>query len=389
MVASSFLAVQGRRVTDTIWSESRDRLIVTYEVEIEGREIRVAFRDVKKKLSQRHSREYRKLDRVFVLFFDRTGSYGGVSFSGIVPEAFMVPSAVEYEKSDNGYFPLHDEPVLTFRRNGEEDRMELTIPFYLAYYEGKQKYKLFSVCKMGRIKIAPEPRQASRESMQTVVQTVTTSMEIDAGNEGVTEALSCIHTVVTLLDAQTGLPFSDGLQYEITRLRLMQHEVDNEEVQEKIRETLTRCEVKKEQLESKASVEAIQAQQRVDQLARQAEAGARARQDSIEAAAQRESKAKEKRNLWLIIGGVGVAILCFAGNQVFQHLRNVRNQRSMMELSQSLARQAENDAMRRAHSYARCKANQTVHKAMNKGRDALREKGGRPGKDGGKKKFSI
>ena len=98
------------------------------------------------------------------------------------------------------------------------------------------------------------------------------------------------------------------------------------------------------------------------------------------------AKEQEKRNIWLIASGVGAVILCFAGNQVFQHVRNVRNQRNMMEMSQSLARQAESDAMRRARSYARCKARQTVNKTIQKGKQATSQKVKLRGKKGN---FSI
>lgn len=76
----------------------------------------------------------------------------------------------------------------------------------------------------------------------------------------------------------------------------------------------------------------------------------------------------------MIIGGVILAALCFIGNQVFQHFRNIRNQRSMMEMQQDIARRAENEAKRHAQNFARRKTNEVVNSARRSTQELVRNK---------------
>ena len=87
-----------------------------------------------------------------------------------------------------------------------------------------------------------------------------------------------------------------------------------------------------------------------------------------------QAEAEKKRNIWMIIGGVILAALCFIGNQVFQHFRNIRNQRSMMEMQQDIARRAENEAKRHAQNYARRKTNEVVNNARRSTQEMVRNK---------------
>lgn len=97
-----------------------------------------------------------------------------------------------------------------------------------------------------------------------------------------------------------------------------------------------------------------------------------AAQDSIAAMAKQEAEAAQQRNMWLIIGGIILAVLGFVGNQVFQHVRNARNQRNMMSMQQSMVQRAENEAKRRAQSMARQKVNQVQNAARRKSQDYVR-----------------
>ena len=74
----------------------------------------------------------------------------------------------------------------------------------------------------------------------------------------------------------------------------------------------------------------------------------------------------------MIIGAMILGLLGFGGNQVAQHMRNAKNQKSMMEMQQNVIKRAENEAKRRAQSYARNKAHQVVGQAKQKGRQAVR-----------------
>ena len=51
-------------------------------------------------------------------------------------------------------------------------------------------------------------------------------------------------------------------------------------------------------------------------------------------------KTKKQRNFWMIVGGVLLAILLFVGNQTFQHFRNVKNQKNMMDMQANAVKNA-------------------------------------------------
>ena len=71
----------------------------------------------------------------------------------------------------------------------------------------------------------------------------------------------------------------------------------------------------------------------------------------------------------MTLGAIILAILGFVGNAVFKHFRDLRNQKNIMQMQESIARQAGQDATRRARELARNKA----HQAVNRGKGKLRE----------------
>lgn len=350
---------------DTLYTSDRDRIIISYELDRTDSHLTVQFTNVQKKLSTANSEKFKKLNEVVVLFFDRTGNYRDMTFSNMVPEAFMIPSNIDYEKSDCGYFLLQDHLGLSFK-TGKNDEVELSIPIYLAHYEGKRRYKLFAKSQSLKIKSRHDSSLRQSPDGQSGPQGNSTTIEIEEDNNEITEVLSCISAVTMLLATQERLPFSDGLQYEITRLRLMKDKVTDAEVGMKISEALTMCEAKKNELENKAAEE-----ERQQKMAAERE---KARQDSIAATEQLQAKKEKERNVWMIAGGVVLAVLCFVGNQVFQHFRSMKNQKNMLEMQQSIAQQAENEAKRRARNLARSQTKQVVNNTMRKGKDAVRKK---------------
>ena len=83
---------------------------------------------------------------------------------------------------------------------------------------------------------------------------------------------------------------------------------------------------------------------------------------------------EKKRNLWMIIGGIVLAILAFIGNQVFQGIRNKRNQMRMMNMQQNIADKAEAEAKRQARNAIRTQRNRIEAGAKRKVSDAVRSK---------------
>lgn len=354
---------------DTLWTTEKDRLIISYRVERQESGVTIHFSDVQKRLSPGHSRKYKKLDEVVVLFFDRTGSYQDMRFLDMVPEAFMVPSGLRYAPSEQGYFFLQDHPLLSFDVLTAEEAT-VSVPVYLAHYEGKRKYELFGVCRGLDIKVNTGQASASAQKLKSIMQTITSEEESDADNEETMEALSSIKIVAMLLEAQTSYPYSEDLQYEIARLKLMHEKTDNKELDRKIKETLVACDIKRKELEQVSLLARQEAERQAMQTAQQE----RVRQDSIQTAEQQRQTEEKKQNQWLILGVVGLAVVGFIGNQVFQHFRNIRNQKNMMEMQQSIARQAENEAKRRAREVVRNKTHQAANKAVSQGKKAVNTK---------------
>ena len=76
----------------------------------------------------------------------------------------------------------------------------------------------------------------------------------------------------------------------------------------------------------------------------------------------------------MIIGGLGIAVLGFAGNQVMQHIRNVRNQKNMMNMQQSIVEQAEAEVNRRARAAVRSQERNVVNDVKRRTTDTVRKK---------------
>lgn len=372
---------------DTLWTTDNDRIILTYDLRYNNDGVDIRFLDVRKKLGQINARRYKKLEDVEVIFFDRTGVYEDMRFSNMTPEAFMVPSDLKYSKSDIGYFSLQDCPTLSFKIKGAEQNV-ISIPLYLAYYEGKGERKLFSVCKGFNIKLKGNDPLKTSPDRNAIQESITSTFEIEADNELSTDVLEQIKTVVTLLEAQQRLPFSEMLNYEIMHLRDLDKKVKDRQLSIKIKECLTTCELKRQELEDRALEETQRKQAEMERLAQLEQEREMARQDSIAVAQQKQAEKEKKRNIWMIIGGGILAVLGFVGNQVSQHFRNLRNQRNMMEMQQDIARRAESEAKRHAQNYARRKTHEVVNNARRSAQEAVQNKVKQSG--GNKpKKFSI
>ena len=369
-------AIQSKEYKDTLWTTDKDRIIITYDVKYYDEEMSINFIDVKKKLGRYNEVKYKKLEEVEVIFFDRTGVYENTSFTNMIPEAFMVPANLSYAKSDYGFFCLNENPSISFKVISNKSS-RIAIPIYLAHYEGKGKYELFSVCRKFAIDInVPIKGISSLNKEQVLTETVTSTMELENANEETTNILTSINTINTLLDLQTQLPFSDGLQYEITKLRLLQDQNDNAELFSKIKETLERCEFKKKELQERATSEERMRQEEAEKNALYLQKQEKARQDSIAAEQKKAADAEKKRNMWMVIGCVILAVGCFAGNQVLQHFRSIKNQKNMMEMQQNIVKQAENEAKRQARNYSRQKTGELANKTKQYGKQA--PKGNKP-----------
>ena len=385
-------SVWAREVTDTLESSKRDRVIVTYDITQNNGQITIKFLDAKKKLGRTYRDKYKKLDEVAVVFFDRTGNYeDNMEFSGINTDAFMIPKEVKYKVSKDGYFLLNDNPTLSMELKSGENA-ELSIPLFIAHYEGKRRYKVFSRCEDLKINLSKKKslRVQDTSTQQLTTQTITTQEEMDGTDADVAVANSLINRINGLLAEQEEYPFSDELKQAISSLREISYRPIDSNLSSRIGEVLSACNLKEKELKAEAKAAEDAAAKNAELQAKLAEEQAQARQDSIATAAQQKAEEDRKQNLWLIIGGVILAILAFVGNKTFQHFRNVKNQKSIMDMQQNVVRRAEDEAKRRARNMARSQINRVQGEARRKTRSAINDGIGKIGKKGkGNKGISI
>lgn len=367
------LCVHAKTVKDTLVTTDGDRIILTYELSRSEDHYTLRFNNQQKKLGRINGDNYADLSKVAVMFFDRTGGFSNnVSITNMVPEAFMVPSNVNYEHSSDGFFVVQDYPTLNFTAKGSSD---ISIPIYLAYHPKKGKYTLFSKCKGMKIRLsASGSTTRPQSSSQITQQTVTSTTEIEEDNTAALKVVESINLAKELLYEADKLPFSESLQDEIRFIRIQKREITDAGLLSQIADVLQMYEDKKTALEEKASAALIAAQEESEAKAKREAEKIQARNDSIMAAQQEQAEKDKERNIWMIIGGVFLAILAFIGNQVFQSFRNNRNQKNMMNIQQNIANQAEAEAKRRARNAIRSTTNRTVNQAKSEVREAVRKK---------------
>lgn len=367
------LCLYGKVKKDTIYTTDGDRIILTYEIVSSANQTIIKFIGQQKKLG-RINAKYKDLSKIAVMFFDRTGDYNdGVSVTNMVPEAFMTPSGVQYQKSTDGFYLIQAEPKLVFTVTSDT---EILIPIYLAYKPKKGKYELFSRSRDLKISLGSQKNTSSmRTALQTEQQIITSTAEIEPDNTVVIKVLESINIAKDLISETTALPFSDNLQDEINYLRQKRREITDNELVSEITDVMDLYESKKRMLEEKSLAEQ-QAQQHEEELRAQKEAQViKAQNDSLEAVRQAATEREKKRNLWMIIGGIVLAVFAFVGNQIFQSMRNRKNQKSMMDMQQNIADRAEAEAKRRARNSMRAQRNNVVNGTRQKVSDAVRGKG--------------
>jgi hypothetical protein len=293
--------------------------------------------------------------------------------------------------SREGYYLLHDSPTLSFVLRGDADDLELSIPAYLAQHVKKGRYKLISRCGAIRVKVKkPAVSTASPTGASATLETVTSTVEIEADNGDVTRVLDCIANINARLPYEDRLPMSESLEGDVRLLREWKYSVSDRNLKDRVTQTLDAYELKKRQLEDAAAAQQRAEQRKIEEDQRRAEEELKAQTEAEEAKRQEEAEKTRKKNIWMVIGGIIAAAGAFVGNQLLQTSRNRKNQKDMMEMQQSLVKKAEDDAKRRASSIARSQVNRTVNQARRKAEDTVRQGVGKVvGKNKNKKNFTI
>lgn len=366
------LHVDGKTKRDTIYTTDGDRIILSYEITNAASQTMIRFTGQQKKLGKLNAK-YKDLGKIAVVFFDRTGNYGSdVSITNMVPEAFMIPSDVRYQKSQEGFFLVQAKPELSFMVKTDT---EITIPMYLAYKPKKGKYILFSKSMGLRIPLGAQKTLGyDRATVQTVQQTITSTTELESDNTVAIKLLESIYMAKNLISETTELPFSDNLLDELDYLRQRRREITDDALVSEIAEVMEQYEVKKRLLDEKRLAEQQAHRQEEELRARKEAEVVKVQNDSI-AVAQREAAEREKkRNLWMVVGSVILAVLAFVGNQVFQSIRNKKNQMRMMDMQQNIANKAETEAKRCVRNAMRSQRNKVVNEVKQKAVNTMRKK---------------
>lgn len=376
LILLSIATASAREVKDTVWTRENDRIILSYSVLTDGDRLTVEFNDRPRILPSSHrltdacDGEYGRLK---VVLFDRIGDFDRVKWKGLSPTAFTVPVGFDYKATSAGFHILGESALpLEFHMSGNAGQ-KIKFPLYVALYEKKQTYRILSsvrepltVAAVGNEIKRPVKSDVRKETERIAVSS---RVEAEADNEDITGALSSIEMVRELLSRETEVPFSQALQMEIYNLRSLRNKIKETEVIDKINEVLLDCSAREQELKEQQARVAMAAQAEEQALMAQQRQEAEAEQKAAEERARVQEEKQQKRTLWMIIGGAILAVCGFIGNAVFKHFRDLRNQQSIMQMQESLARQAEHEAGRRTREIVRNKA----HQMVNKGRGKIRE----------------
>ena len=398
LVLSLSLFAPARIITDTLCSAQGDRVIITYETTQHDNKVDVRFRSTRKNLGDVLRKKYSKNSEINLLFFDNVGVIKGMTFTGITPRAFSLPSDIGYTKSPDSYFVIDNQPapLLTFDMKSAGEKI-VSIPIYLAHYEKKCHYKILYLCGNLDIKIGSSAKPYREAEIEAKPQSQMLEIEDEALNEDEDEALCSLNTAKELLAKQESLPFDDNLTEQIKFLQKQKHnsKISKSEIIQQIDQFLEQYDATKKALQEQAKAQELVAQEEAERKADD-EAYARciskedyeiyrkthpkgqyveeaeAKIEEMEAEAKAKEEKEKKRNIWMIIGGVLLAILLFVGNQVLQSFRNIRTQRSMMQMQKDAENRAKNMARSKIQGTIRRQTGKAMNQARQKSRAAVR-----------------
>jgi len=378
----SVVAISAKEMRDTVWTYQNDKIILTYNVSSDNSQLSIGFSQPRIIPSSTLNKACEgEIDKLKVVVFDRIGDFGKTKWAGMSPSAFMVPIGLSYNKTSDGYYIIGESQPIEFYKQGN-DSVTLKLPMYIAIYEKKQNYRIVSSSRQP-LSISSSlngiGHKAPRgQSFETERIAVTSREELEAENADITSALSSIEMVKELLSREAELPFSQTLQMEIYNLRSIKNQINEPEVIGKINDILLQFSDKERELKEAQNQSALAAKAEEQALLQQQKQEAQAQQKEAEEKARLQEEKQQKRTLWMIIGGVILAIIGFIGNAVFKHFRDISNQKSIIQMQESLAKQAEHEAGRRSREIVRNRAHQVANKGRNKLRNSIANTGKQP-----------
>lgn len=374
------LLAPAKMARETLYTSQGDRIVLTYDISVDGEDVTIRVDNKPQVFPGDNLRKEcdGKLDRLKVVLFERVGTFGKYRWSGMSPRAFLKPSG-SYNWTGNGFFILGESSPISFTKKGPE-KVDVSFPLYVAVYQKKYTYKIIrATTKPWKVACGKPPRAAAPASaphatgrtIETERVEIMSTKELEADNEDLLRALNSVNMVRQLLASETEVPFSQTLQMEIYNLRALKDRVTDQDVIAKINEVLLMCSQKERELKDAQNDASLSAQAQEQALAAQQKAEEEAKQKEADEKARQQEEKQQKRTLWMIIGGVVLAVLGFVGNGIFKHFRDVRNQKSIMEMQESIARQAQHEAGRRSREIVRNKAHQVANRGKSRMRQAI------------------
>lgn len=386
------LCSSAKEVTDTLYSAKNDRIIVTYSITHNSNKVELQFRTIRKLLGDFHRNKYKKGDEISTLFFDRTDVSKDMTFSGETPSAVVLPAMASHKKSNDGYYVVEQRPSFTFDLEPGGAKT-FSIPLYLAHYEGKLHYKILCRCGVLVVQLPNASATSSETRPSTQKPSPTGSYGSEELEEEISEiddqALNLIKSITKSLPYQDTLPMESTLEKEVDMLVGIKSKVKNGDITSKIDLTISAYNEKKKELEKEISKKTKErnddnafanctTKEDYERYLKQYPNGRHveeAKEDikDLEAKAKAEEDSKKKKNIWMIIGGVLMAILLFVGNQVMQSIRNGRTQRSMMQMQQEAANRAKNMAQSKVRGKVQKQTYKLKSQARQKGQTMMRD----------------
>ena len=347
-----------RQATDTIYTSSGDRLIISYNVVNNDGKIEIRFTNLKKRLCSDNKEKYDDLAEISVMCFDRN-SFNDVTFKGLSPTTIIIPSEFKYIPSDDGFLNLEERPVLVFE-GAPDNVFRLIIPMYLVHYERRHHYKILAQCD--NLKITEEPKRAQQPAPVVTTQPESSLDLLIAEGPGITEteiaALTSIRYIEEELSTNSKLPFSNELLEKVEELKQLKLTVKNKETVARIDTMLDVFENKKIVLEFQAQEE----EKRVKDSADYAQCNAietyeayikdhpdgayvaEAKKKKAQLEDQTEAQASKEKNFktWLIVGGILLVDLLILGTLLARYVRK-KNHNTKSEEPQPKKRKRKKD----------------------------------------------
>lgn len=422
-----FLPTSAREVKDTLRSDARDKVFITYDISYQNNDVTITFKSVRKKLADDRDSKY-DLKDVRILFFERNGEFTDDKFTGDISTNCLreVKTDWEYERSEQGYVWIEPDTELKLHLHTNESN--LSLPIYMAHYEKKHTYKIIADCRLLKISLkknsAAGNHQVRNTGGNTVTrsETITTTEEVEPTNAE--KAESWMNTIEDYLQQPLTASTINTLENYCTHLRELEFNIMDGTLRNRISGVLQKADDiinKYEQEKEIAGIQAEEAKQKetllkdgrnnmdylndrldnidnlsesdlaelkplANQLRRSSKdikeiGSAEAEQlagkmvkaaDRCDTEMKKIEDAKKKRSLWLIIGGIVLVVLMFVGTQVLQHIRNQRNQKSIKDMQDKMTKQAKDETRRRLRNTVRSNMNHAESAIKQKSRNTVR-----------------